>query len=207
MDYKPHFYHLVLSIVLAIVLMWISAFVKNQRVATALMIGSGSFFIAFLVFLWTHVMAANDNHWWILGNFADTYGKLDEESRAALGFQFPYLRYRMKKGRIGEYFEDTNATIEHFRLFLLTGNDRYISPKRDWYTKEQPEWAWLEIQDWLENNDYILADSAAGQHSWLWKGNAYKHLCAYWLAGRQLHDYNKGTEAVYAYEVEEQELA
>ena len=94
-------------------------------------------------------------------------------------------------------FENTQVSIELFRLFLQTSNDRYISPRRDWYTVEQPEWAWIEIEGWLEDHDKIVSDSAAGSHSWLWKGNSYQHLVAYWMAGRKLIDMS---DRVYAYD-------
>jgi hypothetical protein len=31
-------------------------------------------------------------------SFASTYARLDDEARAALGFKFPTLRYKMKRG-------------------------------------------------------------------------------------------------------------
>jgi hypothetical protein len=87
-------------------------------------------------------------------------------------------------------FEDTNATADQFRLFLQTSNDRYISPKRDWQTAEMPPAVWLDIEQWLEGQGYILPDSAAGNNSWLWSGNAYQHLMAYWMAGHKPQNMN-----------------
>lgn len=208
MSYTPKYLHVILSVLLAVLLMGLSAIPASDRVASVLMGGGFIVLLYSVVVMYGLVIGFNDSHWDTMRSFAETYSKLDNESRAALGFQFPYLRYRMKKGQIGEYFENTNVSIEQFRLFLKTSNDRYISPKRDWFTREKPEWAWLEIQAWLEDKDYIVADSAAGSHSWLWKGQAYNHLCAYWLAGRHLENLSKGEPVqAFAYEVEEQELA
>ena len=109
LGYVPQFSHVLLSTIFGVALLWLSVPFDSGRMA--LTIGSVLFFITAIVFLWTHIMAANDNHWNVLGDFAETYRKLDEESRAALGFQFPAMRYRMKRGEVGEYFEDTSATI------------------------------------------------------------------------------------------------
>jgi hypothetical protein len=114
------------------------------------------------------------------------FSHLDDEGRAAVAFTFPTMRYRMRKGVVREMFEDTSVTIEQFRLFLKTSNDRYISPRRDWVNADMPQAAWEEIKLWLEEHDYIIQDSAAGSHSWLWKGQAYQHLMAYWMSGRTL---------------------
>jgi hypothetical protein len=204
-SYTPKFSHVVVSTFLAIATMGASVWFSGV-VATAFLIGSALLFLSAASLMYGIVMTINDERWSKMESFASTYSKLDEEARAALGFKFPYLRYRMKRGQVGEYFEDTNATVEQFKLFLKTSNDKYISPRRDWYTSTQPEWAWEEIKGWLEDGGYIKVDSAAGSHSWLWQGNAYKHLMAYWLAGRNLKDMSREGEAVYAYEVEEREL-
>lgn len=121
------------------------------------------------------------------------FGNLDDEGRAAVAFMFPKIRYRMKRGEVREFFEDTNVPMETFRLFLHLSNSKYISPRRDWFTEEKPQWAWLEIQEYLQENGYIVPDSAAGSHSWLWNGNAWNHLLAYWGAGlhvREMRDMN-----------------
>jgi hypothetical protein len=110
------------------------------------------------------------------------FGNLDDEGRAAVAFMFPKIRYHMKRGEVREFFEDTNVPMETFRLFLHLSNSKYTTPRRDWYTEQKPQWAWLEIQEWLQENGFIVPDSAAGSHSWLWNGNAWEHLKAYWGA-------------------------
>jgi hypothetical protein len=134
----------------------------------------------------------------VMIDFANAISKLDDEARAMMAFEFPHMRYRMKRGEVRAMFEDTNVPIEMFRLFLQTSNDKYISPRRDWSTSDRPEWMWIEIFTWLEEHDRVYADSAAGSHSWLWKGNSYQHLYAYWMAGRKLTDMS---DRVYAQEI------
>jgi len=130
-------------------------------------------------------------------DWMEKFSSLDDEAREAVAFQFPAIRYRMKHGQVREFFEDTNATAEHFRLFLQTSTEKQTSPLRNWSTTEQPAWAWNEIKSWLQARGYILEDSYAGNHSWLWRGNSYRHLMAYWKPGRKLENFNIGTEAVY----------
>lgn len=132
----------------------------------------------------------------VMTEWMDSFGRLDNEGRAAVAFAFPTMRYRMKNGTVREMFEDTDVAIETFRLFLKTSNDKYISPEREWVTAEMSRNDWQEIKSWLEAQGYIIKDSASGSHSWLWHGNAYKHLMAYWMAGRNVSNMN------YAYETE-----
>lgn len=129
--------------------------------------------------------------------FAKEFGKLDDEARQALAMQFPRMRYHMKRGVVREMFEDTNVPVEMFRDFLTDSNERYISPKRNWQNTERPAWAWVEIQLWLQDNGYIIEDSAAGNHSWLWLGGSYQRMCAYWKPISRVQDLNK-QEFAYA---------
>lgn len=168
------------------------------RVLTALNIGALIFAIITAIILWTLILEAANRRVDVITDWMKEFSKLDEEARAAVAFQFPTIRYHMKRGKVREMFEDTQVPIEIFRLFLKTSNNRYISPRRDWTTEERPAWAWDEIKNWLEEKDYIIADSAAGSHSWLWSGEAYRHLTAYWMSGRHLQDMSATN--VYAYE-------
>lgn len=201
------FLRLVVSAVLGILFLAASGYARTESVITALLIGAGALFLYAFVTIWMVGLSAYDYHISTWENFASTFGKLDDEARAAMAFAFPKLRYTMKRGQIREMFEDTNVPIEVFRLFLQTSNDRYISPRRDWYTIDKPEWAWMEIKDWLEERGYIVPDSAAGAHSWLWSGGAYQRLYAYWMAGRKLVDLGRtGEAAVYAQDEQVPEL-
>jgi len=187
MFYTPKLSHAIVAAVLCVLFLAIGG--KTQgRVAFAFNIGALMFGVLFLVVVILLALEGLNHRVEVMTDWMREFVKLDDEGRAAVAFVFPYMRYRMKRGVVREYFEDTNATIEQFRLFLKTSNDRYISPKRDWQSADMPEWAWLEIQGWLQDHDYILADSAAGSHSWLWKGEAYKHLMAYWMAGRRVEN-------------------
>lgn len=188
------------SVVFGVICLALSGSFHSEKAIVALILGAIGFFIVFLVTIWTVALAAYDSHLSTWENFAETFGKLDDEARATMGFMFPKIRYTMKRGEVRANFEDTNVSIDLFRLFLQTSNDKYISPRRDWYTKEKPEWAWVEIYEWLKEHDRIVPDSASGSVSWLWNGNSYKHLMAYWMSGRK--PVNMNPVKAYAYEEE-----
>jgi len=185
--FVPKFHHLMVSIFIAIGFFALSA-VASGRVYTAFNAGAVSFFLVAGVVLFLLVLEGLNHRVEIMTEFARAIGQLDDEARAMMAFEFPHMRYRMKRGEIREFFENTNVPMETFRLFLHLSNSKYISPRRDWYTTEKPEWAWMEIQEYLQANGYIIPDSAAGSHSWLWNGSAWEHLKAYWGAGLHVRE-------------------
>lgn len=183
--YMPKLSHAIVTAAICILVIALGARAQG-RVLTALTIGAFIFAIMTAVILGLLILEGLNRRVEVMINFAKEIGKLDDEARAMMAFEFPHMQYRMKRGQVRAYFEDTNVTIEMFRLFLQSSNAKYISPRRDWYTTEKPEWAWVEIYEWLVDHDKIIPDSAAGNVSHLWKGYSYQHLCAYWMAGRQL---------------------
>lgn len=197
MYYIPKLHHAMITAVVCIVLIAMGARARGQ-VLLALNIGAFIFAVMTAVVLALIALESWRENVRVMVDWMIAFGKLDDEARAAVAFQFPTMRYKMKRGEIRGMFEDTNVPMEMFREFLKTSNSKYISPRRDWYTAEKPEWAWLEIKDWLEGQEYIIPDSAAGSHSWLWKGSAWDHLKAYWGAGLKLVDMTD--PRVYAYE-------
>jgi hypothetical protein len=203
MPYIPRLLHSVALAFICIAMVALGAFVSG-RVLTAMNIGAAMFGVMAFVILVLVVFESWRENVRVMVDWMIAFGKLDDEARAAVAFTFPTMRYRMKMGEVRGMFEDTQVPIEMFRLFLQTSNSKYISPERDWTTAEQPRWAWLEIKGWLEENKHIIPDSAAGSHSWLWNGNAFQHLMAYWTAGRKLVDMS---DRVYAYEEEGEKLA
>lgn len=190
MPYLPKLHHAFIAAVLCAVCIGMAGVTKGS-VSTAFKVLALMFGFMSVVVLVLLLMEGINGMVRAQTDWMDAFGKLDDEGRAAVAFQFPTIRYHMKRGEVREYFEDTQATIEQFRLFLKTSNDKYISPERDWSSADMPRWAWLEIFGWLEANDYVIRDSAAGSHSWLWKGNAYHHLMAYWMAGRKIEDISR----------------
>jgi hypothetical protein len=198
--YTPKFSHILVSTALAIVLIWGSAYVDG-RGGWALLIGASVLLLIAGGTLLNMVMTVYNERWDKIESFANTYTKLDDEARAVLGFTFPTLRYKMRRGAVREMFEDTNVTAEQFRLFLKTSNDKYISPERDWQSKEFPPAVWSEIYHYLCDHGYVFPNSASGNISHQWKGESYRHLMAYWMPiGHGTKD--RGESVAYAYEEE-----
>ena len=180
--YTPKLHHAAIVAVAMIVCIALAGMTKGSvaRAFTwgAIMFGGMSLVVLILLMMeGVNGMVRAQTDW------MNKFALLDDEGRAAVAFMFPRIRYKMKRGIVREYWEDTNVPMETFKLFLHQSNSKYISPRRDWYTQEKPQWAWLEIQGWLLENNFIVSDSAAGSHSWLWNGNAWEHLNAYWGAG------------------------
>lgn len=187
MFYAPRLSHAAWSIVACMFFVALGEFVP-ARLKSACYVGSIGFaLLTALIMIWMFIRMGDDRIE-RMESFARTFATLDEEGRAAFSFQFPTMRYRIRRGRVREMFEDTQVTMEQFRLFLQDSTRRAIAPERNWNSTERPRAAWLEVKDWLETNDYILPDSAAGSHSWLWYGNSYDHLMAYWMSGRKVPD-------------------
>lgn len=195
MYYIPKLHHAIITTALLVLVLLLGARTQG-KVLDALNVGAVIFAIITAVIMALIVVESLNERMRVMTEWMIAFGKLDDEARAAVAFAFPTMRYKMHRGEVRGMFEDTNVSIDTFRLFLQTSNSQYISPRRDWYTAEKPEWAWLEIQGWLLDNDYIIPESAAGSHSWLWMGNSHQHLTAYWMAGRRIPDLNR----VYAYE-------
>lgn len=151
-------------------------------------LGAGLFAVITALILLLLVMREYANTVDSITAFAVAFSKLDDEGRAAVGLQFPHMRYTMRAGRVRELFDNTQVPIATFRLFLQDSNERTIAPERNWYTTERPREAWQEIYNWLLKNKYILPDRVAANESWLWKGNSYRHLMAYWMAGREIQE-------------------
>jgi hypothetical protein len=194
------FIQAVVSVLLGVLLIALMSKFTSQEATWALLLGAIAFFVTFATCLGTIALAAYDQHITAISDFVQSFANADDETRRAAGFAFPTMRYVMKRGIVRGELEDTGVPVEIFRLFLATSNDRYISPRRDWFTKDKSEADWIAIYQWLLEKDYIIADSAAGSVSWLWKGNAYRHLMAYWMAGRSPSNMNPTT--VYAQDVE-----
>ena len=123
--------------------------------------------------------------------FAEQLARLNPDQWQALGIAFPHLRIRWK-GKPIKFFEDTQATMEEFERFMRDSNTRQISPERNWSSGPDRR-AWREIVEWLIEQGYIYRDSAAGNHSWLWRGAMHAHLWQRYIEGteRTLADLNE----------------
>jgi len=197
--YTPNLFHAVATAFLCVVFIAISSFVPSTqpRLLSAFYIGAVIFAIMTAVIMWMLVVNTNVEAAIRQDEAATAFGlmlahpNMTDEKLQMLAGRFPKLRYRMTRGEVRAFFESTKVPISKFKLFLETSNKDFISPERNWNTAEMPREIWLEIFHWLESNDKIIPDSAAGSHSWRWIGKSYQQMCAYWMSGRHLVDLNK----------------
>jgi len=186
-SYTPKLLDAIITAILCVVLLALGGKTK-EPVSSAFNWGALMFGFLFLVVVALMALEGLNRRVSVMTDFANAISSLDDEARAMMAFEFPHMRYRMKRGEVREYFEDTNVPIALFKEFLRTSDRLYTSPRRDWSTTKKPEWAWLEIKGWLEDHKMVVPDSAAGSHSWMWRGSAYEHIKAYWGVGLKLRD-------------------
>ena len=177
MDYQPKLLHASLASILSVCLIALSDRARGN-VFTALIFGAIVFFGMTCVIVW---MIAYSNHYDTVIRYIESFVKLDPEQRSALAFHLPSMRLRASRGQVQQLFEDTRATGEHVRLFLVDSDSLHTSSQRAWNTAEKPRWAWEEIYDWLVRHNKVNPDSAAGSHSYEWRGTAYQSMILYWL--------------------------
>lgn len=132
-------------------------------------------------------------------NFAEQLSHLDQDQWQALGIAFPVLRIHWN-GQPLQLLEDSDITIQEFRRFMEDSDFRQISAERNWSSGRDRR-TWLRIKSWLELKEYIHPVSAAGNHSWLWRGNIYMHLKERYLGAEPLRNLNQpapelSTEAI-----------
>src|SRR5215216_6213925 len=113
-DETRRFIQAVLCLLLGVALLILWGWTRSAA-GYAMLIGAAGAFIAFAVLLWMTALGAYDSHIMTCENYASTFGKLDEEARAAMGFLFPKMHYSMKRGIVREFFEDTEISIDTFR--------------------------------------------------------------------------------------------
>lgn len=166
MNYIPRLWHAIILFLLGCAALWLSLS------GWPLIAGIGLILMAafVLILLWRDSM---NEYYRTITAFGNMLAKLTPDQWSALGIAFPHIRIRWK-GKPIKFFEDTSATMEDWERFLDDSNWKQISPERNWKGADLRKWE--QIKGWLEEHNFIIRDSAAGQHSWLWRGNMYSIL-------------------------------
>lgn len=185
MDYQPKLLHASMTAFIAVALIALTN-IAGGNVFNALAVGAAVFLLMTFIIVW---MIAYSHRFDTIVRYIEAFIQLDPEQRAALAYNIPALRLVARRGRVVELFEDTQATSEHIRLFLVDSTPEVTSSQHAWNTAEKPRWAWEEIYDWLVRFGKVIPDSAAGSHSYRWRGTAYKSMMLYWI-GSSVPDLN-----------------
>lgn len=101
---------------------------------------------------------------------ADKLKDLSPNQFSALGIAFPTLRIRFE-GEPLQYIEDTDIQKSELAQFLAGSGLQQTMPERNWISNGWRRERYFSILRWLEENKWIYKDSAAGNHSWLWRGS------------------------------------
>ena len=101
---------------------------------------------------------------------ADKLKDLSPSQYSALGIAFPTLRIRFE-GELLQYIEDTDIQKSELTQFLDGSGLQQTMPERNWISAGGRRDRYFAILRWLEENRWIYENSAAGNHSWLWRGS------------------------------------
>ena len=123
--------------------------------------------VGVLAILIIKLVESRGTYFWMLGQAAQKIASLPDERFQMLGLVYPKIRVRWPAGRAEVYFDDTNATMEHFKIFMAGSDSEQIYPERN-CNAELPRLIWNEIRICLEDYGHIVTNSHAGPHSWLW---------------------------------------
>ena len=196
MNYQPSIGQAVLTAFIALVFLGLTTFAKG-RWLVVLNIGFILFLIMTVLIWWMmvtgHYVESHIRQTDAMTDWMQEWNKMDDSGRQIMsGKFFPTIKYKLKEGVISEEFESTKVLIGLWRKFLETSDSQYVSPQRDWVTKEMPPSAWLAIFGHLVREGYAYDQTASGNHSHMWVGESYNHLSAQWrMAGRKLIDMGK----------------
>jgi hypothetical protein len=181
--------------------------VVGENMLLACIAGALGFFVLACILVGVALWDRRDESLYQMAIFIEHLSKLNSDQMEVLGYQFPHIRYQ-SHGRVAKpMFENTDVPMGMLHEFLRDSNDYYVSPQRNWFTAEKPEWAWIRIYKWLVDHKMVIADSAAGNTSHHWIGESYKRMMSdYWMAGRIVADLNGTGEKIFN-EPEAEEVA
>ena len=188
-NYIPKLWHAVITALVGIIFTGLLAYPSPWD--AAYLIGAIAFVVMAALIFALMFLEQRRSFYHTMAYFAEQLARLNPDQWQALGIAFPHLRIRWK-GKPIHFFEDTQATMDEFERFMRDSNTRQISPERNWSSGPDRR-AWREIVEWLIEQGYIYRDSAAGNHSWLWRGAMHAHLWQRYIEGteRTLADLNE----------------
>ncbi len=172
--YQPRLSHAVMLVFLGCIVIAYAAVNFSDAVLTVSLLTGALCYLFSLLVMWWLTSRERIAFYDAVSRLADRLAELDPDQWQALGIAFPTLRIHWN-GRPLQFIEDSDFTVEEFRRFMDDSDFRQISPMRNW-SNGRDRRTWERIKTWLEVRGYVQYYSAAGNHSWLWKGNAFHIL-------------------------------
>jgi hypothetical protein len=184
--YVPKLFHAVLLVLAAFGLFIAAAnFLPDDQFAVASIVSGILVLFSFVVMAWIsnqERIAFYD----AITRFSDSIRNLEQDQWLALGIRFPSIRIKWD-GKPLKLLEDTDITIPELERFMKDSDPTQISPRRNWGNGRDGR-VWEKIKRWLYDNNYIRHDSASGNHSYLWRGQAYFQIMERYLQVKVIDD-------------------
>jgi hypothetical protein len=173
MNYTPKLSHAVFLVFLSFAVFVIGSFVLPDREFVAAIIAS----VVFMIFSFLVMgFLANEQRiafYHTIAMLSDSIRNLEADQWQAIGIYYPTLRIKWN-GKPMQYLEDTEITLHQLERFMNDSDAKQVVPKRDWTGRQRR--VWENIVRWLLQKNYIRHDSATGNHSYLWRGDAFHQL-------------------------------
>lgn len=182
--YNPRLSHAVMLVLAAFAIYLVGGILMTDEQFAAAKIASAAFVLfSILVMAWINNrerIAFYDS----MTRFSEAIRQMDNDQWQALGIRVPALRVRWH-GRPVQMIEDTDITVDDLEGFMEDSTASQISPVRNWSNGIERR-RWERIKSWLESQNYIVKNSAAGSHSWLWRGQSFYTVKERYLAEQQI---------------------
>lgn len=182
--YQPRLSHAVGLVFMGCIVIAYAAVNFNDAVLSISLLTGGLFYLFSIAVMWWLTSRERIAFYDAVTRLAERLSELDPDQWQALGIAFPTLRIHWN-GRPLQFIEDSDFTVDEFRRFMEDSDFRQISPMRNW-SNGRDRRTWERIKTWLEVRGYVHHYSASGNHSWLWRGNAYPVLKIRYLGGEQI---------------------
>jgi len=129
----------------------------------------------------SHYAELRTRHYMIQKEVIDSLAKADPDVRNAIGAWFPRYNF-VYAGQPITCWQDTIVPIDIFREFMKASNEQYTVPLRDWKAQGATYHRyWVLIYEKLVELELVVKDTAAGSHSYMWRGRGYSRSWEMWM--------------------------
>jgi hypothetical protein len=182
--YQPKISHAILSGLISVAM-----FAANGEWGIGACVVGGFIFMGITgCVLW---MMVDGNNYMVTIRYIEAFINLTPEQRQVLAYQLPnVVRWKMHRGQLVGFFDDTNVPKDLFREFVICSNKTTTPSRRDWNTKEHPRWAWDACYKYFLDRGKVGRFST-GPESFPWMEKGYHDkLLFYWATweGEQWND-------------------
>lgn len=172
-QYNPSVGHAIGVLILGIILGVIGVFWASSVFTVAWIVCIVIVAVILIMLAWKSA----ENFWWIVGGAAEKLDKMQADRFECLGISLPKIRVKWTGSRAIQYYDDTDVPLVYFVRFMHGSDKKQVFPVRNCRNDWLPEWSWEQIRKNLEVHGFVIKDSAAGSHSWLWRNDTAYEKC------------------------------